>query len=146
MAKKHLILIGIGLCILGYVAGYFSPRYVETHNKEIKKSVKVQHKVKRKNNIVTVKKPDGTVTTTDTSTVVSNTDVKKDVIKSDKYSLIKRDENKFNVTVYVISPILSAFQNPLYGATVSYKVMGPFNVSVFADSKFNVGVGFGFSF
>ena len=125
----------------GLVAVFAFGRYsVRPQDVKTKENMEITKEVKKRIEIVKVKKPDGTETTNTVITEDTNTDIKKVV----ETSTTTKPSKKINISLMAESRLNE--YKPEYGVSVSKEILGPITAGLYAKTSGTVGITLGINF
>jgi hypothetical protein len=151
--KKYLIIGGValGIAVLGFAFGRYSAP-VKVVEKEKIKIVEVEKKkVNEKKDVTTVvvTKPDGTTTTTTRDTSVTDSSTDTSTVATSEKSKTTTYKKPNWVVAGLIGADVSNFSlksKPIYGGSVSRKVLGPISVGGWGMSNGTFGASISLEF
>ena len=125
----------------GLVAVFAFGRYsVKPQDVKTKENTEITKEVKKRIEIVKVKKPDGTETTNTVITEDTNTDIKK-VVESE---VSTKPSKKINISLMAESRLNELRLD--YGVSVSKEILGPITAGLYAKTSGIVGITLGINF
>ena len=135
---RDLKIIGIAF---GLVAVFAFGRYsVKPQDVKTKENTEITKEVKKRVEIVKVKNPDGTETTSTVITEDTNTDIKK-IVESE---VSTKPSKKINISLMAESRLNE--YKPEYGLSVSKEILGPITAGLYAKTSGTVGITLGINF